>query len=230
MSEELVTRLSRLGTGQLSDVLDEAGLPNQVLSSKLFGLSPDRSFAGRAACFYGHATIRAQHARPDIKSFAFERCTGPGTIVVLATEGFNDGAVIGGLISRSLQNLGATGFITDGAVRDADEIRSLGFPVICSNVTPVNSSRRWSLVAYDVPVSLPGPAGTRVAVAPNDLILADADGVVVIPAQWATQIIEDTEKLWEIEGEIDAELKAGEGREKAFANHPRFKHVRSTLG
>lgn len=225
-ADALVTRLSRLETGQVSDVLDEAGLPNHALASSLVPVAPDTRFAGRAACLRGEPIITAKTVQPALPPDALEKAVRPGSVLVIATAGFVSGAVIGGFVAYSLKRDGAVGLVTDGAVRDADELRDLGFPVLSAAVTPINAGRRFRLVEAGKPVMLPGQAGAPVFVAPGDLILADADGVVVVPVDGAEQIISDAEELQRIEHAIGADLRAGGARSEVFAKHPRFAHVR----
>ncbi|MBZ0146674.1 MAG: hypothetical protein K8F62_03905, partial [Pseudorhodoplanes sp.] len=117
--------------------------------------------------------------------------------------------------------------VTDGAVRDADEIRELGFPVIAAAITPTNGARRWRLVEADRPVTLPGHERGVVTVSPGDFVLADGDGVVVIPLQHAGQVIADAEELQRIEREIGKGLRAGGQRNELLKDKPRFAHIRS---
>jgi 4-hydroxy-4-methyl-2-oxoglutarate aldolase len=224
--DPLVARLAKLDTGQVSDVLDEAGLANQVVASVLVPLKPQTRFAGRAACVSGEPIISTLHGPPPLPADILEQVVGVDRILVIGVGGFSAGSVLGGFVAYSLQREGCRGVITDGAIRDAEEIRGLDFPVVCASVNPINGARRWRLTKYDVPVSLPGQTGAPVLVRPLDLILADADGVVVVPAEVAEQVIADSEELLRIEQQIGRELRGGARRVDAFNNNPRFKHIR----
>lgn len=226
MKDPLLDRLQNLESGQLSDVLDEAGLPNHALSSSLSALIPGQRFAGRAACLRGERIINAQAKVPAAPADTLERVAKPGTVVVIAAGGFQGGALLGGFVAFGLQRGGCAGLVTDGAIRDADEIRQLGFPCVVGAITPVNGARRWQLVESDVPVSLPGQWDGPVQIAPGDYLLADSDGVVVIPAGIAEQIIADAEELQRIERRIGEEMRAGGSRMEVFRANPRFNHVR----
>ena len=222
----LVARLAKLDTGQVSDVLDEAGLANQVLASTLTPLQARTRFAGRAACVSGEPVISAPHAPPPLPADILEEVAGADTVLVISTGGFNAGTVLGGFVAYSLQREGCRGVITDGTIRDADEIRGLDFPVICASVNPINGARRWRLTKHDVPIPLPGQTAVPVMVRPRDLILADSDGIVVVPAEVAEQVITDSEELLRIEQRIGQELRQGARRVDAFRNNPRFAHIR----
>lgn len=223
---DLLARLARLETGQVSDVLDEAGLPSHALSSALVPLASGQCFAGIAVCARGEAAVDGRHARPAMPGAALESAMRPGGVLVIDSGGFARGALLGGFVAFSLQRAGCVAIVTDGPVRDADEIRGLGLAVVAGGVTPVNGSRRWRWTDVNVPVTLPGQEGRPVAVAPGDYILADGDGVVVVPAAVAATVIEDAEELARIEKRIGEGLRDGGTRAEVFKRNPRFDHVR----
>ena len=228
-ADDLLARLAKLETGQISDVLDEAGVSNHALSSALTPLTPLTSgtrFAGVAVCARGEASVQGRHARPAMPGEALEKAMHPNAVLMIESGGFTRGALFGGFVAYSLQRAGCVAIVSDGGVRDADEIRGLGLPVISAAVTPVNGSRRWQWTDVGVPIALPGQEGRPVPVAPGDYILADGDGLVVIPAAIAATVIEDTEKLSEVEREIGKGLRAGGTRAEVFKRNPRFAHIR----
>ena len=227
MTEDtLLDRLARLESGQVSDVLDEAGLPDQALSSAFVPLAGGQRFAGRAACLRGAPLAQGRHQAPSLPADIMEQTVRPGSVLLVETGGFQAGAILGGFVAYSLQRAGCRGIVTDGAVRDADEIRELGLPCLARCVTPINGARRWRLVEAGQPIALAGQTGVPVRIAPGDLVLADADGVVVVPQAVALQIIEDSEELARIERAIGGELRQGGERAAVFKRHPRFDHIR----
>lgn len=226
IADDLLVRLAKLETGQVSDVLDEAGLANHALSSDLVPLAAGSRFAGIAVCARGEAAVDGRHARPAMPGSALEQAMRPGGVLVIDSGGFRRGALLGGFVAYSLQREGCVAIVTDGPVRDADEIRGLGLAVVAGAVTPVNGSRRWRWTDVGVPVTLPGQEGRPVAIAPGDYILADGDGVVVVPAAAAATVIADAEELARIEGRIGEGLRAGGTRAEVFKANPRFDHVR----
>ena len=225
-ADRLVARLAQLETGQVSDVLDEAGLPNQVLASHLGLLRPGARLAGRASCVAGEPIVTAANASPALPPDALESVVERDTILVIGTGGFSAGSVLGGFVAFSLQLQGCAGVLTDGLIRDADEINGLDFPVVCAGLTPLNGARRWRLTRRGDPIPLPGQTAVPVLVRPGDLILGDADGVVVVPAHAAEQVIADSEELLRIERRIGEALRSGAKRIDAFKDNPRFGHVR----
>jgi 4-hydroxy-4-methyl-2-oxoglutarate aldolase len=224
----LIARLAKLETAGFSDVLDEMGYPNQVLGGDIRPLDPARRMAGVALCIRGENRVVTRSPVPpekQISAYELERRMQPGLVGVIDAGGNQIGAVIGGFIATSLKNSGCQGIVTNGGVRDSREIAEVGLPTFCKLVTPVNASRRWTIVEVDQPIHMPGIAGSPVTIRPGDFLLGDADGVIVIPAEIALLAIEAAEALDAIEKTITAGIRAGGSREQLFALHPRFKHI-----
>ncbi len=133
-------------------------------------LSPERRVAGRVT-----TALTALDDNGVVRQIA---AAGGhhGEILVVAGGAWSRTAMIGDLMARELLLAGIGGLITDGLVRDADEVRSLPLGVWCRGTTTV-ASRKDEPGSIDVPVSLGG-----VIVRPGDFVVADANGVVVWPA------------------------------------------------
>src|SRR5690606_1787190 len=110
-----------------------------------------------------------------------------GSVVVLEGND-SDRALMGELSAETLQFRRVNGFITDGGSRDCAFIEKLGFPVFCSYRTPRDIVGAWSPDAFDERVSIGGTA-----VNPGDFVLADIDGIAVIPAAIAEEVVAEVE-------------------------------------
>jgi 4-hydroxy-4-methyl-2-oxoglutarate aldolase len=108
----------------------------------------------------------------------------PGDVIVVATDGFTTSAVSGDLVLGMARNKGAAGLVTDGAVRDLPGIQAVGLPVFCAAINP-NSPARSGPGTVGLPVVVGG-----IAIAPGDLIVGDADGVVVVPQARLAETVE----------------------------------------
>jgi regulator of RNase E activity RraA len=223
---ELVERLGRLETGQVADVLAEAGLPDQALSAEIRPTGSSVSFAGVALCARGRLHTRTRREVPSLPNTALDASVCPGAVVMIDTGGFVGGACLGGLVAASLQRAGAVAIVSDGAVRDVRGIDALGLPAFARAATPVAGARRWGLVTIGEPISLPGQTAASVMVHPGDLVVGDADGVIVIPRACAPTVVEDTEEVARIEARMAEALQAGRPRVEIFKENPRFDHVR----
>jgi regulator of RNase E activity RraA len=227
---EITLRLLALDTGLISDVLDEAGLPDRALSSKIKSMAGPSKFAGPAVCVRGAPRVSGGNPTQAMPPEALEENIEIGSIMVLASGGMTSAAPIGGIVSRSLQSRGCRGIVTDAAIRDLSEIDNLGLPVFAAGTSPVNAARIWQFVEKGTPVVLQSSSGGHVSVNPGDYVLGDREGVVVIPSTCVLQIIEDAETLRDIETNIVEAMHAGLSRQEAFQKHPRFKHVRAAAG
>ena len=230
-ADALLARLEKLETGQVSDVLDEAGLPNHALSNALAPIAPFARFAGQAVCVRGEPLLKLEKGpRKGLGNEAMEGAVTPGSVVLIDCGGFVGGACLGGFVAFGLQRNGARALIVNGAIRDVAEIRDMGLPTASLAVTPLNGGRRFSLVEVGQPISMPGQGGIAVPVRPGDFVLGDPDGVVVVPAEHAAQVVGDSEELARIERRIGEELRAGSQRADSFKRNPRFDHIRPVSG
>ena len=99
----------------------------------------------------------------------------PGDVLVADAAGYLGNAVWGGLMTRAAIHKGIKGLVIDGAVRDRDEIIELGFPCYAKGCCPAGPHKNFG-GAIDVPVSCGG-----IPVHPGDLVVADGDGVCIVP-------------------------------------------------
>jgi 4-hydroxy-4-methyl-2-oxoglutarate aldolase len=127
----------------------------------------------------------------------------PGDIVICAADGFEKTAVVGDLLIGMMKNRGIAGFVTDGLVRDTPGIRAVGLPCFAAGVTP-NSPAKTGPGTVGEPIVVGG-----VAVASGDILVADEDGVVVVPYGRIGETIERLRAVQAAEASLDAKVKAG---------------------
>jgi 4-hydroxy-4-methyl-2-oxoglutarate aldolase len=127
----------------------------------------------------------------------------PGDIVICAADGFEKTAVVGDLLIGMMKNRGIAGFVTDGLVRDTPGIRAVGLPCFAAGVTP-NSPAKTGPGTVGEPIVVGG-----VAVASGDILVADEDGVVVVPFGRIGETIERLRAVQAAEASLDAKVKAG---------------------
>jgi len=127
----------------------------------------------------------------------------PGDILVAATDGFTGTAVTGDLLLGMAKNRGIAGLVTDGLARDMAGILAVGLPLFCAGLTP-NSPVRNGPGTVGLPVVLGG-----VTVEAGDVIVADNDGVVVIPLARAADVLAQLDAVRAAEAALEAKVKAG---------------------
>ena len=179
---------AKLFTAVLGDVMDAIGLTCQFLPPHIRALVPGTVIAGRAMTVL-EADCAADHgSRSDAKPFGlmFEALDDlkPGEIYV-CTGASGDYALWGGLMSTRAAKLGAAGAVLDGFHRDTREILELGFPVFSSGSYAQDQRVRGRVI--DFRCSLRFANGCRVE--DGDLIVADIDGAVVVPAAREQEVL-----------------------------------------
>jgi regulator of RNase E activity RraA len=192
-----------LYTAVLADSLDEMGFRQQAMRETIRPLSPDLVFAGWARTILCMDVYHLCENPYDIEIEAVDSLL-PGEIAVVATGDSKRNAPWGELLSTAALSRGARGAVIDGLVRDVKKIQSLGFPVFATGIKPVDSRGRGLVVDYNIPVECQG-----VLVTPGDLVVADFDGVVVVPAAVVTEAVRMATDKVSRENHSRAELMNG---------------------
>ena len=188
-----VAALRGTPTGFLVDALGGSGALD-------FRIKP--AIADQAACCGVALTCDAGPADNLALLAALEHLQ-PGDVLVAATGSYTGCAVTGDLVLGMARNCGATGFVTDGCVRDLPGIRRVGLPCYCLGVTP-NSPARSGPATVGFPVTIAGHP-----VASGDVVVADQDGVVVIPQARLDEVIARLPAIRKAEAEMDQAVREG---------------------
>jgi len=145
------------------------------------------------------------HAGPayNLALFGALAAARKGDLVLAATDGFMETAITGDLVLGMARNRGVAGFVTDGLVRDLVGILAVGLPVYCAGLT-ANSPVRNGPGTVGLPVVLGG-----VAVASGDIVVADRDGVVIVPLGEAPAVLARLVDVKAAEASMDAKVKGG---------------------
>jgi regulator of RNase E activity RraA len=201
--------LGKVSTATLTTVLFKRGLRN-VFIQGVFLLNRD------APRMVGEAyTLRYIPAREDLDQLgafegrghpqreAIEACP-PGSVLVMDARRDASAATGGDILMTRLQVRGAAGVVTDGGLRDSPVIEKLPWPAYCgARSAPLNLVRHHAVEAQ-VPIGCGG-----VAVYPGDVLVGDAEGVVVIPAKMVDEVAKEAEAQTEFEDWVEARVKEG---------------------
>jgi len=114
----------------------------------------------------------------------------PGSVYVMVLEDGLDYAGIGALMSTAMKVRGLTGAVVDGSVRDTPQLARLQFPVFSRGTAPSTTINHYRFAGANIPVKCAGAM-----VSPGDIIVADEDGVVVVPKAKAAEVLKKSEEL-----------------------------------
>jgi 4-hydroxy-4-methyl-2-oxoglutarate aldolase len=211
---ELFQRIqATLYTAVIADALDELGQHDCAMREYLRPLASEAKFAGWARTILCEDVFYEPADPYGLEIEAIDSIL-PGEVVAVSTGESKRNAPWGELLSTAARARGARGAVVDGLVRDVEAIQRLGFPVFAAGIKPVDSKGRGLVVDYNVPVQCGG-----ILVNPGDLIFADFDGVVVIPACLLEQTLKLAERKVAQENHSRRELLEGAYLSDVYAKY-----------
>jgi regulator of RNase E activity RraA len=210
LSADTKAKLEKITTATLTTVLLKKGLRNVWMRG-----APPFTPAAQGTRLVGEAfTLRFIPAREDLatpESWSSPKSTRAaieampeGVIVVADAMGCRDAGIFGDILCARLVKRGVTALVTDGAVRDVAGVNGTGLPVWCAGGAAPPSVAGLTFVEWQVPVGCGG-----VAVFPGDVVVADADGAVLIPADLVEAVTEASVEQERLEAWIVGQVEAG---------------------
>jgi 4-hydroxy-4-methyl-2-oxoglutarate aldolase len=175
--------MSRLYAAVVSDILDDLGHRDHTLDPAIRPLGHGEVIAGRANPFLV-TEVHQIPAEPYAGEIGALDDIRPGEVILVAAGGSARAACWGELFSTAARVRGARGTLVDGYCRDARGIAALGYPVWCRGTMPLDCKGRTAVTAWRQPAVVGG-----LHVRPSDLVVADDDGVVIVPAELADETI-----------------------------------------
>ncbi len=193
----------KLYSAVVCDALDGLGYRNQSPRVPLRPYSVEGLLVGRCK-----TTLWADMHHKDPKPYelelrAVDDCQ-PDDVLIAAAAGSMRSGIWGELLSTAARNRGCVGAIVDGAVRDVRQMRAMSFPVFARGTCIYDSQDRQRVIDIDVPVEIDG-----VTFAPEDLVFADVDGVVVVPRAIEAEAIRRAWDKVHAENETRDAIKSG---------------------
>jgi len=208
LNPDYVNILKGISTATLTTILLKKGLRNVWMR----GTKPLRS--GQPRCVGTAFTFRFVPAREDlatpaswgspVSTRAAIEAMPEGSIAVIDSQGVSDAGVFGDILVSRMVKRGMTAMVTDGVVRDLAGVLSTDFPVWCNGVAASPSVAGLTFVNWQEPIGCGG-----VAVFPNDIIVVDDDGAVVIPASLLADVLAEAPEQERMEAWIMTEVGRG---------------------
>jgi regulator of RNase E activity RraA len=195
-------RLRALDSCAISDALDTLGLSGATTGVRPLWES-NVAVVGRARTVT--AGPRPQDGAGQHIAAAAIEAAGDGDVLVIANDGRVDVSCFGGILTLAASRRGILGVVIDGACRDIAESEELGFPVFGRAVVPVTARGRIVQLAMDEPVSFAG-----VTVRPQDIVIADRNGVVFVPAEELDRVLSLAERIVAREAAMADAVRNGE--------------------
>ncbi len=213
-AQTVLETVRRLHVAALCDVLDELGYRHQAMHQRLRPLLPDMracGFAGWARTLRWMETDYIVEEDPYGLELDFMDSLGPGDVVVHSSDPGGTNAPWGELMTVIAKRNGAVGCVCDSQIRDTVQIVEMGFPVYYAGIRPLDSKGRARVMAYDVPVRC-----GDVLVHPRDLVVADHDGIVVVPQAVVGQALALAQAKIGQENQARREMLAGKSLREVY--------------
>lgn len=198
--ENLIKQGLRLSTTNISDALDALGFRSGV-AGILPAFDCPKIFGPVVTLRITAAGLTPSKSHLGIDAITVSK---KGDIIVIDNGGRKDVSCWGEILSYGAKSKGVAGVIIDGAFRDIDDIKLIGFPVFARAVVPVTARKRIMGLETNAVIQCGG-----VQVRPGDYAMADGSGVVIIPSEKVTEVLAKAEKLYRKEQAMIKEIKAG---------------------
>lgn len=212
----LADRLERCYSGIIYDVLRAEGYTQCVLPATIRPLDPTRRLAGRVYTVSGHVDPTLD-PHDTLLQWTGLLSRVPRDSVVICQPHDSSLAHMGELSAETLQFRGIRGYIVDGGCRDSDFILKIGFRVFCRYFTPADVVGRWVADSFGSPIVI-----GNTTVRSQDYVLADRDGVVIVPGEMIEQVVAQAEKLMQTENLVRTAILRGVDPQEAYLRHGKF--------
>lgn len=198
--EPIVERLLKLDTCAVSDGMDRLGLMGATYGVR--PMWPCPKIVGRAVTMK-IKPVGLDKPKQHLGTLPIDAAQ-PGDVIVIDNGGRPDTSCWGGLLALAAKIKGISGVVIDGACRDIDESRDVGFPVYARGAVPMTARGRVMQETYNQEIEFAG-----VQVHPGDLVIADGSGVVIIPRSKEEEIVRAAETVAATEARMAEGIRQG---------------------
>jgi 4-hydroxy-4-methyl-2-oxoglutarate aldolase len=214
--DNLAERLEACYAAAVHDVLRAMGHGNCVLPSAIKPLDPGTKLAGEIYTVSGHVDV-TREPHDTLLQWTGLLSKAPAGKVLVCQPNTHAIALMGELSAETLHFRGVRGYVVDGGCRDTQFILELGFPVFCSFNTPKDIVGRWVPDRFGEPITI-----GDVTVSSGDWLLADRDGIVIIPGAIAADVVTRTEEVLQTENKVRTAILSGMDPQEAYLKFGKF--------
>jgi regulator of RNase E activity RraA len=198
--ESIVERLLKLDTCAVSDGMDRLSLTGATYGVRPMWSCP--KIVGRAVTMK-IKPVGLDTSKHHLGTLPIDAAQ-PGDVIVIDNGGRPDTSCWGGLLALAAKTKGISGVVIDGACRDIDESRDVGFPVYARGAVPMTARGRVMQESYNQEIEFAG-----VQVHPGDLVIADGSGVIIIPRSREEDVVREAEVVAATEARMAAGIRKG---------------------
>jgi regulator of RNase E activity RraA len=209
-------RLQQIPSSILYDVIRGMGAGPRVLHRDIRAIEPSMRCAGPVFTIRG---CPDPSLTPDESLLAWVECLSaipPGAVAVCQPQD-DTRALMGELSAECLRIKGVKGYIVDGGCRDAEGVVAQGFPVFCRFFTPIDIVGAWRFEALGEPIVI-----RDVPVRPDDHVVADRDGIVLVPSTNMDDILAAAEAKMSDESAMARAIRDGMDPKQAYLKYRVF--------
>jgi len=194
----------------------DLGMKNCVLPHAIRALDPETRVAGPVFTMQGRPDPTCSVHESVIRWTEFLTAAPEGHVIVCQPQDHSL-ALMGELSAETLHLRGVKGYIVDGGCRDNAFIRKLGFPVFARFQTPRDIAGAWTLESFGQTIEM-----EVVEIRTGDFVLADIDGIVVVPEEQAETVIGEVEKVMNTENLVRKAILSGVSPKEAYLKYGKF--------
>ena len=209
-------RLEAVYTGALHDVMRAMGLTNFVLPPEILPLANGDKLAGPIYTVEGKSGTDLD-AHETLLEWTGLLSKAPSGHVIICQPNTHEVALMGELSAETLKFKGIRGYIVDGGSRDVEFLLNMEFSTWCSFKTPKDIVGRWLPVSFNETIRI-----GDVDVSGGDWVLADLDGIVILPKDKAEEILAETERVIGTENKIRSAIFEGMDPQDAYLKWGKF--------
>lgn len=214
--EEISERLADCYTGAVYDVMRNMGYPDQLLPHKIRPIDLQHKIAGPVFTVEGKVD-RSLDKNTSLLKWCGMLSKAPSGHILMCQPNDDTVAHMGELSAETLTFKGLKGYIVDGGCRDSSFIERMGFPVFCSYFTPRDVVSTWCPVAFGEQIAIGG-----VKIYTGDYVLADRDGIIIIPQDRILEVVQRTEEVLSTENLVRKAILSGVDPVDAYLQFGKF--------